>query len=100
MSAEYQATAVGWTLEEALRSTADRSLLKLVNLATLDEKPATDELNYFETALWMHVREGRLVATGSIKGAPPTVLNPEYVADCQVVSWRESVIKCHAKRPI
>jgi hypothetical protein len=100
MSAEYQATAVGWTLEEALRSTADRSLLRWVDLATLDEKPATDELNYLETALWMHVREGRLVATGSIKGAASAVLNPEYVADCQVVNWRESVIKRHGKRAI
>jgi hypothetical protein len=101
MSAEHQAAAVGWTLEEALRRTADRSLLKRVNLATLDEKPATDELNQLETALWTHIREeGGLVATGSIKGAAPTVLKPGYVADCQVANWQESIVKHHSKRAI
>jgi hypothetical protein len=100
MSAEHHATAVGWTLEEALRNTADRSLLKQVNLATLDEKPATDELNRLEAALWMHLREGRLVATGSIKGAAPAVLTPKYAADCQVANWQDSIAKHDGKRAI
>jgi hypothetical protein len=100
MSAEYKATTVGWTLGEALRRTADRSLLKRLNLATLDERPATDELNQLETAIWMYVREGRLVATGSIRGAAPKVLIPEYASDCQVANWQESTVKHHNKRAI
>jgi hypothetical protein len=100
MYAEYQTAAAGWPLKEALQRTADRTLLKRVNLAVLDEGPAAEDLNQLETALWTHLREGRLVATGSIKGASSKLLEPEYATDCQVVNWRESVLKRHGKHEI
>jgi len=89
MGAEHQAS--GWTLEQALRCTADRSILTKVNLTNLNAKPAVDELNQLEAQLWQHLREGRLVATGSIGGVRPTVLNLDVAF--QIVDWRSSTIK-------
>jgi hypothetical protein len=100
MGAEYQAAAVGWALKEALQRTADRAVLKRIDFATLDNRPAAEDLSQLEMALWTDVREGRLVATGSIKGASTTLLGPEYAADCQVVNWQESVLKRPGKREV
>ena len=40
MGAEYQVAAAGWPLKEALKRTADRTVLARINLATLDDRPA------------------------------------------------------------
>ena len=100
MGAEYQVAAAGWPLKEALKRTADRTVLARINLATLDDRPAAENLSQLESALWTHVREGRLVATGSIKGASATLLGSEYVTDCQVENWQESVLKRTGKSKI
>jgi hypothetical protein len=98
MGAEYQAAAVGWPLGEALQRTASRTLLKRINLAALDEKPASEDLDHLEALLWTNIREGRLVATGSIRGAAPTLLGLEEVTNCQVENWGASVLKRQGKR--
>ncbi len=100
MWAENQVAFAGWPLMEALLRTADRDLLKRINLATLDEKPAAEDLKQSEATLWTHVQQGRLVATGSIKKAAPKLLEPESLFDFQGVNWRESVLRRPGKREV
>ena len=100
MCAEHQTAAAGWPLGEALQRTASRTLLRRINLAALDEKPASEDLDRLEGVLWTNIREGRLVATGSIRGAAPTLLGLEDVAKCQVENWGASVLKRYGRREI